>query len=331
MSISTLINEVEADVIDVVNTDFDHIQTNVVPNRSDSQLTFERGKAKKGKLLKTCVLFVDIRNSVSLTEKHQTKTMGRIYTAFTKAVLKAAKHHQGHIRNIIGDRVMIVFPAKDCFTNAVDCGITINHIAQNVINKQFKNVDFKCGIGIDYGDLRVIKVGIQRQGHEGTENRGLVWVGYPANIASRLTDVANKTITETYFKVVRNPINPKALRPILSRYALIGAKSTYDPNAPFYLSTEETVEMSVEKFANEIASVRNGELFMKGGKFIRFSKEERSITYPGILMTSSVYNGLKSANPKRKDILNNYWKLQEHAIKNVSDSIYGAGLTWIIK
>ena len=133
--------------------------------------------------------------------------MGKVYTAFTKAVLKVARHHNGHIRNIIGDRVMIVFPVKDCFTNAVDCAISINHISKYIINKQFKYVDFKCGIGIDYGDLRIIKVGIQRNGTENAENKGLVWAGYPANIASRLTDSANKVIKETYFEVKRNPLN----------------------------------------------------------------------------------------------------------------------------
>ena len=150
--------------------------------------------------------------------------MGRIYTAFTKAVLKVAKYHSGHIRNVIGDRVMVVFPTKDCFTNAVDCAISINHIATYIINQQFFGVDFKCGIGIDYGELRVIKVGVQRQGSEISENKRLVWVGYPANIASRLTDVANKTINKEYFEVIRNPINPKAIKPLFDISILLGVR-----------------------------------------------------------------------------------------------------------
>ena len=62
---------------------------------------------------------MDIRNSVALTVKHQNQIMGRIYTAFTKAVLKIGRHHGGHTRNIIGDRVMIVFPTANCFTNVL--------------------------------------------------------------------------------------------------------------------------------------------------------------------------------------------------------------------
>ncbi|PTT04524.1 hypothetical protein DBR27_09435 [Flavobacterium sp. HMWF030] len=329
MAIKTKLQEIENDVIDVVNTDFNYCSATEIPQRNDVQLTFERGIQKKGKVITTCVLYVDIRNSVDLTEKHHNITMGKIYTAFTKAVLKAAKHHNGHIRNIIGDRVMIVFPVKDCFTNAVDCAISINHIAQYIIKKQFKNVDFKCGIGIDYGDLRIIKVGIQRNGTENTENKALVWAGYPANIASRLTDNANKIIKETYYEVVRNPIN--------YLYGLGGLKMPFSAtatpipvNQPYYSDNIETVEMTVAEFADNLRSHKSGELYMLGGKLINFSKKEKIYNYSPILMTAAVYNGYKSNNSTRNDIVKNYWKEQEHQIKNYTGKLFGGDLHWTI-
>ncbi len=331
MSVKSIIEEIEKDVIDVTKTNFIHNDTRVVPNSMDGELTYESGKDKKGKKIETCVLYVDIRNSVALTEKHHTQTMGRIYTAFTKAVLKVARHHSGHTRNIIGDRVMIVFPSTDCFTNAVNCAISINHIAKFIINQQFKGVDFKCGIGIDYGELRVIKVGIQRNGNENGENKGLVWVGYPANIASRLTDVANKTIEETYFEVIRNPINPRAIKPFFNYLSLYASNSSYDPLAPYYLTTLETVEMTTEEFANNISSIKPGELYMMGGNIINFSKKKRTKSYPAILMTGEVYNGIKNENSKRNDIINNYWIEQKQVIKNVSQKVYGGNVNWDIK
>lgn len=327
MAIKTKLQEIENDVIDVINTDFVYYIATEVPQRNDAQLTFESGIQKKGKVIKTCVLYVDIRNSVGLTEKHHNITMGKIYTAFTKAVLKVARHHNGHIRNIIGDRVMIVFPVNDCFTNAVDCAISINHIAQYIINNQFKNVDFKCGIGIDYGDLRIIKVGIQRNGTENAENKGLVWAGYPANIASRLTDNANKTVKETYYEVVRNPIN----------YLYNFGGLTFSPfssplpkEQPYYLNTIETIEMTAIEFANSISSIKPGELYMSGGNFISFSKKERVYNYSPILMTEAVYNGFKSNNPTRNDIVKNYWKEQAHQIKNYKGKLFGGDVHWAI-
>lgn len=328
MSVKNIIAEIEQDVIDVTKTTFVHNDTSVVPNLGDSELTYESGIAKKGKKIETCVLFVDIRNSVALTEKHHSQTMGRIYTAFTKAVLKIARHHNGHTRNIIGDRVMIVFPSKDCYTNAIDCAISINHISQYIINKHFKAVDFQCGIGIDFGELRVIKVGIQRNGTENGENKGLVWVGYPANIASRLTDVANKKIEETYYEVTRNPINPMAIRPLFDLSSILGGTPSYDPKAPLYLSTVEKVEMTPEEFANSICQYNNGDLFTSGGNLIKFEKKTRGISYPNILITETVFKGFKAANPTRKCIVNNYWSEQKHNINNVDAKIYGGGVIW---
>lgn len=346
MAVQNLIKEIESDVADVVKTGFEYINTYVVPNRGDNQLTFEKNTIKRGKILKSCVLYVDIRDSVSLTEKHQTQTMGRVYSAFSKAIIKIAKYYNGHIRNIIGDRVMVVFPSNNCFNNSVNCAITINHIAQYVIKKAFPYVDFKCGIGIDYGDLRVIKVGIQRNGNEGADNKSLVWVGYPANFASRLTDVANKSINETYFEVTRNPLNPKAIShrfirlsaynspPILYNHKSINPFlnnhfNTIRQNEPLYLTTEETVEMSIEEFANNMSSLKDGELYMTGGKFIRFSKKSRQINYSPILITNNVYNGLKQAN-HQNNTLSKFWIEQKHQIKNLSNSVYGADLTWQI-
>jgi adenylate cyclase len=329
MAVKGIINEIEQDVADVAKTDFLYNDTKFVPNSEDGGLTYERGTEKRGKKLCSCVLFVDIRNSVALTEKHHSLTMGKIYTAFTKAVLKAGRYHDGHIRNIIGDRVMIVFPEEGCFTKAVDCAISINHIAKYVIRKQFPGVAFKCGIGIDFGELRVIKVGIQRNGTERGENKGLVWAGYPANIASRLTDNANKSMDKTYFEVVRNPINPRALRPIYPSLAsVLGIDSGYDPKAPFYLSTTETVEMSAEEFANSIAQYSSGDLFTTGGNLISFVKKQRNFLYPPILMTEAVYNGFKKVNSTRSCIVNNYWTEQKHSINNVASKIYGGDVHW---
>lgn len=327
MAIKTKMLEIENDVIDVINTEFTYYIATEVPQRNDAQLTFESGIQKKGKVIKTCVLYVDIRNSVDLTVKHQNVTMGKVYTAFTKAVLKVARHHNGHIRNIIGDRVMIVFPVKDCFTNAVDCAISINHISKYIINKQFKYVDFKCGIGIDYGDLRIIKVGIQRNGTENAENKGLVWAGYPANIASRLTDSANKVIKETYFEVKRNPLNYLSIFGGLNLSPISGPAPQ---NQPLYLDKIETVEMTAEQFANSISNNKPGELYMSGGNFISFSKKERLYNYSPILMTEDVYNGFKSNNPTRNDIVKNYWKEKPHQIKNYKDKLFGGDVHWAI-
>lgn len=324
------ITEIETDVTDVINTDFEYVNTFHVPNRSDSGLSFERGVIKKGKILKTCVLYVDVRNSVGLTQTHSPKIMGKIYTAFAKSVIKAAKRHSGHIRNIIGDRVMIIFPTTNCFTNAVDCAITINHIASKVINSKFTGVDFKCGIGIDYGEMKVIKVGVHRRGSEAIENRSLVWTGNPANISSRLTDVANKTIEEDIFRVTRNKINLFRSRFPFDFATLLGSPPIATRQQPLYSDEIEVVDLTTEEFANSIASVTERSLFMTGGDFIKFEKRKRIKNFPSILMTEDVYNGFRSANPRRISIRENLWKPETDKINNVTQRIYGGNVIWDI-
>lgn len=320
-------NDIETDIDDIINTDFNYYITKTVPPSADPALSYERNKEKRGKVLTSCVLYVDIRNSVALTEKHTAKVMGKVYTAFTKGGIKAARYHGGHTRNIIGDRIMIVFPEVDCFTNAIKCEISINHVAQ-IINNKFKNVDFKCGIGIDYGKMRITKVGVPRKGQENQPNRGLVWAGVPANIASRLTDMGNKKIFRTMYEL--------NLTPTLYDYLTRPTLTSYNPSSPspkyrFDLkaannSLPDPITISEEQFLAGI-SMRDGSLYYRFRKVISFTKKMIEYEYPAILFTERVYNGLMKegeADLYHKD----FWKVQNFSIRNVTGKVFGGSITW---
>jgi adenylate cyclase len=331
MAVKKIIQEIDADVKDIIRTEFSYTSTSYVPNLDDSALTFGNGEEKKAKVVNTCVLFVDIRGSVALTKKHHTKTMGRLYSAFAKAVLKAAHHHSGYVRNIIGDRVMVVFPSSDCYKNAVHCAITINHLCTKIIDTQFTGMDFKCGIGVDYGELKVIKVGTPKQGAEANENRGLVWTGYPANLASRLTDTANKVVKEDYYLVKRNPLNFAKFLGGLGLVNPFGGRPLSRADLPTYLDKIETVEMTPEKFADSIKMNTMGSVNISGGKFISFEKKTRKTEYPAILLSKEVYNGYKQENATANDVVEKWWEKETYKVKDVKDEAYGSSLIWIIK
>ena len=321
-----ILSEIETDIRDIKIKNFQYTSTKEVPSRHDTSLTFERGVDKIGKEIETCVLYVDIRNSVELNRVHHTQTMGRIYTAFSKAMLKIARYHKGYVRNIIGDRVMIVFPKDNCYTNAVDCAISIYHISNYLINKVFTEVDFKCGIGIDYGTLKVIKVGLPRRGAEGFDNKNLVWVGYPANIASRLTDVANKSVENSKVKVKYYPTNFSHLFPTIGMFGQL-ARSSEKP----YSDIPREDLLTNEEFAKKLSFYDTLGISYSGGKLIRFDKIESKIDFPPILMTSRVFSGFKTANPNRNSIKNNLWNVyKKHNIKNVDCDVYGGTINWVI-
>ena len=335
MSIKPLISEIEQDVIDILATDFVYINTLSVPSDSDPSLSYERAKDKKGKEITTCVLYVDIRNSVGLTIKHHSKTMGKVYTAFIKAVIKAGRMHGGHTRNIIGDRVMIVFPVKDCFTNSVSCALTINHIATKVINAKFTGVDFKCGIGIDYGKMKVIKVGVSRLGNEASANKGLVWAGKPANLASRLTDMANKTIIETFYDVKRFPINPTKMFDINRLNYILSLKKQPQITSPlpFYSTSSETIRMTESEFAKSFIMYTNKEdYFNLGGKMLSFVRTPVTTVFPAILITERVLKGMKDEG-RRPDLYSGdlTWPEQKSKIQDIDNKVYGGNYFWEIK
>lgn len=170
------------------------IETKTVPNPDDKDLTYENfdTMTKKCKSIETCVLYIDIRKSTELSNIHRNPTLVKLYSSFIRSMVKAGEYYGGKVRNIVGDRVMIVFHSDNCFTKSVDTAILMHTIATKIINKHFKNNEIKCGIGIDYGKMLVSKVGTIKQGNENSQYKSLVWLGNAANIASKLTDVANK-------------------------------------------------------------------------------------------------------------------------------------------
>ena len=286
-----------------------------VPDIDDKNLTYGNGDEKKGVEINTCVLFVDIRNSVQLTKDKQVRTMGKIYSVFTQCVLLAAQYEGGFVRNIIGDRVMVVFPPDDCYRKAVYCAITINHIA-SIINEKFDNFEFKCGIGVDYGKLSVMKVGIRKKGSENDDNKGLVWVGYPANFASRLTDCANKEFTDIYYKVEGD------------FYEVNFINSSYfgRPNGYYKKSKEFTAEELAGKLS---LSKYDGSLILSScQKVYSINKEEKVFTYKPILLSDRVYQEFSKAAPDANSIKKGWWYKQTRKIKDIEFDVWGAGLTW---
>lgn len=321
---------------DIINTNFtfDTYCINV-PHYDDSGLTFESGETKKGKMIKTCVLFVDIRNSVALNKKYNVEAMGQLYTSFVKSALWCANYHHGLVRNIIGDRVMIVFPPKNCFTNAIECAISINTISSKIIRQYYE--DFKCGIGIDYGEMYVHKTGIIKQGKEASSYKNLIWIGRPANIASRLTDIANKELSEAVFVVTRKPMNPRAYKfqtwgfthYTSSSYNLFGPTQRV-PNEPLYLNKEETVEMSTEEFSNSIyQSESTGEISTLNGKMIRFEKKTKKHSHEAILMTQSVFSGFIKESPEHSTISNKFWEELKVDIRDYDGKVWGGNIYWV--
>ncbi len=304
MILKDFLQQISDDVKAVNASDFDVqvIETQVVPATDDKDITYENfdTRQKKCKLIETCVLYIDIRKSTELSLSHYPKTLTKLYSSFAKSMVKSARYYGGHIRNIIGDRVMVVFDSEKCFTNAVCTAILMNTIAANIINKHFKNNEVKCGIGIDYGKMLVTKVGTIKQGIDNPDYKALVWLGKPANIASKLTDIANKEKSE---KVVSEGY----YYPLTDKWAW--------------------VDISHDSFIDNLESLHSGELLKHKKPYFRaFIKDISKIMSCPILMTEMVYQGFCRENPYNISVTNKWWEIQSISIPEYDGAIYGGDI-----
>jgi adenylate cyclase len=331
MALKDLFSEINTSVRDILAMDFEltKTQSEYVPNHEDPGLTFDRGKTKKAKTIETCVLYADIRNSTMLSKQLPFKEMAKVYSIFTKSVMTIAEFYGGVVRNIIGDRVMVVFPQKNCFENAVDTAIAINTASSKIIAKHCDGITFSCGIGIDYGQKLVVKAGIPKHDPERSNYKNLIWISDSANIASKLTDIANKEIVQKMFRVTYNPINWMRFSGLSGLLARFGG-SRLQPNVrePLYFSHQETKEITAEDFADKISMLDSGSYYFSDGDLKQFTKFEKKVKAAPILITEKVFEEYRKLNPQREAISKGWWSTQNVTIKEYTGKVYGANLVF---
>ncbi|QOK30096.1 adenylate/guanylate cyclase domain-containing protein (plasmid) [Cytobacillus oceanisediminis] len=288
MGLEELRKSLEEEIEGILTTDFkiEITETTLVPSLDDSGITYPNLETgiQKCKLIETCVLYIDLRKSTDLNLSHKRETMSKLYSTFIRSIMKSAGEYNGKVRNVVGDRVMILFDSTNSFGNAYKTAVLLNSVVSKLLDQHFKNNEVKAGIGIDYGKMLVTKAGIIKKGFENTNYKSLVWLGRPANVASKLTDLANKTITEIFS--YKEPY----IRECFYYPNLDNKYSWYDAPIRRWVK-EDLIHLGKGKFKH------------KNDYFHTFLVNERTITntksstHKPILMTEEVYKGvLKEAS-----------------------------------
>lgn len=284
-------------------------KTKTVPHANDPAITFPNidGGTIKCKLIETAVLYVDLRRSTELSLEHKPQTVAKLYSAFVRSMTRCARYHGGHVRGIIGDRVMVIFDSDKAATKAVHTAELMNSVIKHQLDEAFKNNDVKCGIGIDYGRILVAKTGIRRNGHESHNYKSLVWLGRPANVASKLTDAANKHVHSSKPKIVEGFHHPHTS---LTWGPEIDVNTFLDRLSPTYLNNQLThTEKDFRAF------IQTNEYFNE--------------TVPPILMTKPVYDLYKSENESAKSVTSGWWtKIKSVKVPGYSGVIYGGDVVF---
>ncbi len=311
MALKDFLKDLDDSVKVVTSSDFEVeiIETEFVPSFSDASITYDNldTKKKKCKLLESCVLYVDIRSSAKISAERQPKTLAKMYSSFVRTMIACARYYGGHVRNIVGDRVMVVFDKAKCFENAIDTAILMNSVCKHILNKRISSFEFRAGIGIDYGKMLLTKSGAIRQGDEKEFYRSLVWLGKPANTASRLTDLAHKTEIYTIPAIHQGNYYP-------------------------YIKDWHWQSKPYEQFVDDLEPTSSRMLKHKYEHFNTFFKTpmSHSETHSPILFTKSVFDGFKKARPNADSIKNGWWSKRNLDVRDYDGDIYGGDVIFSV-
>lgn len=312
MKMSDLRDELNNEVATIMSTEFTVgvTSTSSVPHSDDTAITFPNLDDKKQacKLIDTCILYIDIRRSTELNLSHKPATVAKLYSSFVRAMTKAARHFEGHVRGIIGDRVMVLFDTEDAFTNALKCAFLMNSVSKYVINKHFKANEVTCGIGIDCGKMLVTKTGIRKNGQQRQNYKNLVWLGRPANVASKLTDLANKkkegALIDTVHAAFQTSYGADDFNWRWQSY------KTWD-----FVKQIETWTLSGGAIRHKDSRFRS---FFNSQEWVVLKEET-----PPILMSRAVYAGFKAANPEHSGFKEGWFKEVKVDVPGFTDKVYG--------
>lgn len=172
------------DILDSNNNNYVENENKIPPRE---QLTFTNGF-----YVDVSAIFVDIRDSSSLSNSHRRPTLAKIYRSFISEVVAIMNGDPNcNEINIIGDCVSGIFETKtktdinNLFSTAVKINTIINILNCKLTKRNIQNI--KIGIGIDDGRALMIKAG-----HKGSEINEIVWMGDVVNNASKLCNNANR-------------------------------------------------------------------------------------------------------------------------------------------
>jgi len=175
--------DLENKVRDYLDGDYEITETETIP--SVENVPF----GKKAKKMKLCAYCIDIRNSTELMTIHQKQTSGKIHKAFLAIAARVVLENGGEIRSFNGDGLLAFWPAykKNQISTAVKCAMTTKWLLHTKLSPQFEKyqkIDF--GIGIDWGDVYILRAGIPRN----SNNNDLVFIGKCVNYATAIANQA---------------------------------------------------------------------------------------------------------------------------------------------
>jgi class 3 adenylate cyclase len=182
---------IDSKVKDIIDEPFEVTDVTDVPDIDDSRLTF----GNKGLRFEATTLYIDMRGSTAVLNKHNRRTVAKIHKAYFHTIVTIAKSLGGEVRSFNGDGMLVFFQgtSKVTLSKAVEAALKMKWMLSSTESEvkkkmeKFSSVDF--GIGVDDGKIICAKVGIS-----GANNRDLVWIGNAVNKSVKIGDKLHGSI-----------------------------------------------------------------------------------------------------------------------------------------
>ena len=180
-----IVNDLENKVRDYLAGDYEVTETKTIP--SVVNVPF----GNNAKKMQLCAYCIDLRKSSELLTVHQKQTSGKIHKAFLAVASKVVLENGGEIRSFNGASLLAFWPAyyKNQITTAVKAAMITKwflDIRLSPLFERYEKIDF--GIGIDWGDVYIVRAGIPRD----TNNNDLVFIGKCVNFATAIANQAHE-------------------------------------------------------------------------------------------------------------------------------------------
>lgn len=160
-----------------------------IPSRDS--LTFNNGF-----YVECSAIFIDIRGSKELSEKHTRSVLAKIYKTYISELVAVLKTHTKVSELYIeGDCVWAICdtPYKDDIDELFSVGATASSLI-DILNIRYKKKGYSeltVGIGISYGSSLLIK-----SGYKGSGINEVVWLGKLVSEAAMLCSYGNKSYND---------------------------------------------------------------------------------------------------------------------------------------
>lgn len=191
-------SEIESKVKEyLANGAYDIKDIEYVPTKDDKNITF----GNKAVRFRGCVLYIDMRDSTTVIDDHHNYTAAKIHKAFLHIATKLINANGGEIRSFNGDSILAFFcgNTKSNIQKTVQCAMQIKYMLSEVCKSSFEKYhSLDYDIGIDYGDITVVKGGVAFNNN----NNDLLWISKAVNFAAKMGDSANAPYNIKISKVV---------------------------------------------------------------------------------------------------------------------------------